>query len=207
MITTVLLSAAAGIVAVILFVPICVRMSGAAGEDELWGVAELRWGHSIAMARIGTETGGRVYLFGLPVFRLPAFSKSSEEKRKKKRKSKSKNKRNKPKGSTLAQLWHNGRRVMPPMVARGLRALHPHLYVGGTVGLGDPASAGLMLTSVHQIDHLITDRVKIDIRDDFLEDSTQLFGRLRAWIVPAEIALVLIVWMVRSDTRRMLLGK
>ena len=57
----VLLSMTAVIVMVLL-VPISAHADGAFGEDELWGVAELRWGHGMAMVRFGSQMGGRLYV-------------------------------------------------------------------------------------------------------------------------------------------------
>ena len=194
LIATVLLSMAA-VVAVVLLVPISARADGALGEDELWGVAELRWGHSIAMVRVGSEVGGQLYLFGIPLFRLPAISKPGEDEKKKR------------KGPKLGRLLSQDPRVLASMMARGLRALHPQLHIGGTVGLGDPADTAFMLTAVRRIDLLVTDRIELDLRDDLLEDTTQLFGRMRAWMIPAEIGLILLLWVIRSESRQVLRGQ
>jgi len=93
------------------------------------------------------------------------------------------------------------------MASRGLRALHPHLYIGGTVGFGDPSETVLLLSATRELDRRVSDRIELDIYDDFLEDTTQLSGRMGAWVMPAEVALVLLVWLVRADTRRVLFNK
>jgi len=191
----------AGLLALVLFLPLSVRASGAAGEDELWGVAELRWGHSVAMARVGSEARGRFYLFGVPLFRLPSLLQSGEKKREKKKRKKRRRRR------PVRQLLGDDRRLMVRMAARGLRALHVRCYLGGTVGLGDPMKTALLLAAVRHVGTVVVDRVELDVRDDYLEEKTQLHGRLRAWIIPAEAALILLFWLIRADTRQLLRGR
>ena len=187
---------AATIVAAVLLVPIHARADGALGEDELWGAAELRWGHGIARIRVRSEGGGRVYLLGIPVFAFSSVSKPREDAKKSKRK--------KPRRPRAMRLVAQDPRVVARMMRRGFRALHAEIYVGGTLGLGDPADTATLFTALRQIDLRATDRLRLDLHDDFLNETTQLFGRVSAWTVPAEVGLILLAWVIRSDTRQVL---
>ncbi len=202
MITVVVLSAAAGAIAAVLFVPISVRAEVDAGENVLSGGAELRWGHSIAMVRVSSEAVARFYLFGVRLYSMPVTFDGKDETKIKKKK-----RRKKRMGPNLRQLLGDGRPILVKMIARGARAFHPHLYIDGTIGLGDPGNTALLLMAARQIDSLVTDRVVLNLRDDYLEDTTQLVGHFNAWIVPTEVVLILLIWLVRSDTRRVLRGK
>ena len=196
MITLVLLTVVGGLV-VVLLLPVSLQATGTAGDDVLWGAAELRWGYHIAVVRLGPDGGGRFYLCGIPV--------SLVSRRRKDKKARKKQKTRRKHGD--APRWrHLGRhrRVLVRMAIRGLRAFHPRLHIRGTVGLGDPARTAVMLTSVRHIERRVGARIELDIRDDFLERTTHLFGRARAWLLPAEAVLILGVWIVQPDTRRAL---
>jgi hypothetical protein len=185
------------LVAALLLMPITVRAHGAAGEEELWGIAELSWGRGLATVRVGPEPRGRLYLLGIPVYRSGSLLDREDKDKKKKKKVAGR-------AGGLKRIAAVEGRVALRMASRAIRALHPCLYIGGTVGLADPGNTALMLSAVRRIDELAGERVRLDLRDDYLEDTTQLHGRMGAWIVPAELGLVLLVWMLRSDTRRVL---
>ena len=197
MTSIVVLFVVAGVIAVVLLVPISVHASGAFGEHECWGRAELCWGYRFATVRLGSGSDGRLRVFGIPLFSVESVSRPS---RKKKR-------RTQRRTLKRARSLSDSRGVLVRMVARVLRALHPRLHIGGTLGLGDPTDTALALTAIHQIDTLVADCIELEFRDDFLEDTTQLFGRVHARMIPVEIVFLVLVWMIRADTRRVLWGK
>jgi len=49
--------------------------------------------------------------------------------------------------------------------------------------------------------------IEVRLFDELLESRTQLFGRVGVRIIPAEVAIVLLGWFFRSETRRLLRGK
>ena len=113
-------------------------------------------------------------------------------------------KRKKPKRPRATRVVGQPPRVVAAMGWRALRALHPEVRVAGTVGLGDPADTATLLTLLAQIDLLTYDGFDLDLRGDFLGETTQLFGHARVWIVPAELGVVLLIWAIQRDTRQVL---
>lgn len=186
-----------GGLAALLLVPVAMRAEGVAGEAEWGGFLELAWGPRLLVVRYGSPGQGRVHVFGIPVARFDRLSSAETEAEE------SESGRWRPSPGRLAR---TDPRVVWRMVKRGLEALHIRVRLGGQLGLGDPADAAPVLATARLVGDLAPTWLEIDFTDDLLEEKTELFGRMTARIIPAELATILVIWMIRADTRRVLRG-
>ena len=111
------------------------------------------------------------------------------------------------KASRLTQALRADQRILRGMLRRAVNAFHLRLYVRGTLGLEDPSHTARALTAARQLNAAAGERVNVDLRDNFVDETSQLFGKIRAWVLPAEIVWVVVGWFVHPDTRRVLHGK
>lgn len=193
---------------VLLLLPLSVLAEGAAGDDELWGQAELRWGYAIARLRFRSEAGLRLSLFGIPIYRADSFRARGEKKKDAEAKEKpEKEKAGKRSLIERLQRFAGDRELVFAMIQRALRALHARLYVGGTLGLGDPAKTAVVLAAFREIDRRLPEAIDLDLRDEYLYDIMQLQGRFKSWLMPAELLWIALLWLARRDTRRVLLNR
>lgn len=197
---TVLAWSVAGLAALVLFVPLSARAEGAAGDDELHGMAELRWGGGVVAFRLDSEQGAWLRVLGWPLTRLEGFVPSAKDEEKKKEKW--------PKVSRqrVGRLLGADRRAVQRMLIDGIRAFHPHVYIGGTIGFQDPGDTAIVCALRHRLNGVVAQRLRLDIHDDFLTDRIQLVGRLRVWVVPAHLVALFGGWVLRTETRRVLRG-
>jgi len=202
----VLLAGAAGILALVLLVPFGVSARGAFGEDEVWGVVELCWGSRLMRFRWGTEEETALELCGIRVRRFRAAHEKREATRGEEEDA-SRDWRRWVGRSRLQRVLRSDPRVAGRMLARGVRALHPRLRLEGRVGLDDPADTATVLAAVRVLREVLGGPIEVRLFDELLESRTQLFGRVGVRIIPAEVAIVLLGWFFRSETRRLLRGK
>lgn len=184
-----------GLLAAALLTPLRVRAWGAAGELELWARAEARWGPFAVL--VGTDLEARGSIVGIP-FRLPTSGGETEvqddEKPREARR---------PSTPRWGGLGRDARAV-GAMLRQGLRALHLQAELGGTLGLDDPADTATALAVSQLADDALPAAMRVHLRDDLLEDVTQLGGAVSARAIPAQLGLLLLTWLIRSDTRRVL---
>ncbi len=184
-------------IALALMLPIEMRAEGTAGERALGGSVEFRW-RGLVRVRMGSELGGAVDVLGLPVIRRPGgFGRAKKTPDEPKEHKASWRPR-------LGRFFASDLGVSTAMVRRALGALHPRVHVSGTVGLSDPADTATMLAVARLIDRGGPRWFALDIRDDLLEETTQLEGRATIRITLAEVVWIALVWVLRSDTRRVL---
>ena len=191
----VLLFISLGLLAALLLTPLRVRAWGAAGELELWGRFEARWG-PLAF-RMGTDLEARAYVVGIPLRRPTTRAEPETEEKPRAGRW--------PSVGRLGELRRDGRAV-GAMLWQGLRAVHLRLEIHGTMGLDDPADTATARAVAQLADDALPAAVRLDLRDHLLEDTTQLSGAISARAIPAQLALLVIVWLVRADTRRVLRG-
>ena len=201
----VLVAVLVGLLLLLLVLPLRVHAHGMAGDEELWGSAELRWGPSLVMLRFHSDRGIHIKLLGIPVYRADSFpSRSKKKKGKKPKKEKARKKRSLRES---LESFAEDRHLLFDMAARALRALHASLYIGGRMGLADPSKTALALASIRELDRRLPEAIELDLWDDYIEDTLQLEGRLKAWLVPLEAVLIALGWLIRADSRRVLLGR
>lgn len=199
---TILLTGLLIVVLVVLLVPVALVVQGVAGDEELGGFAELQWGTPLALlaVRVGSEKVAEVKVLRVRVLTVALSSDDASAKKKARKRS-----------SSMPRWWSAGlraagidRQVTAAMVRRVVRAVHPRMYVGGTVGLSDPMNTASMLMLARALDERGGRVLQVDLQDDFLGDETRLCGRMDAWLRPAEIGFLLLVWATRSSTRRII---
>jgi hypothetical protein len=186
-----------GLLAAVLLTPLRLRAWGAAGELELWGRFEARWG-PLAL-RMGTDLEARASVVGIP-FRLRTTRTEPEAETEEKPRA-----RRWPSVGRLGELRRDGRAI-GAMLRQGLRVVHLRLEIHGTMGLDDPADTATARAVAELADDALPAAVRLDLRDHLLEDRTQLGGAISARAIPAQLALLVITWLVRADTRRVLRG-
>ncbi len=186
-------------VGLVLFMPLSFDASGAVGDESVRAEAEARWGPGLAALRFHSDVGVVVSVAGMPVARMTKLpTLRSETKRRQRRRSVS--------STGLFRMAGSDKRGFCRMLRRAIAALHPRLHVHGTLGLEDPFHTAMALVAAQRWNVVTNDRAHLDLRDDFLDETTQLFGRIRGWLVPAELIWVVAGWAVRSDGRRVRRG-
>ena len=186
-------------IGLLLIVPLSVDIAGAVGDEQLWARAEARWGLGLASVHVGEDAEARLSIVGVPVARF------SERPRSHNGKASADWRRWAPK-TRWTKLASTHRHTVGRMVRRTIEAIHAHAQVYGTLGFEDPAHTAFALMGAQQLNRIHPERFRLDLHDDYLDEATQLFGRFQAWMVPAEIIVVLIGWSMRRDTRRVLRG-
>ncbi|MDH5490360.1 MAG: hypothetical protein OEY14_00150 [Myxococcales bacterium] len=198
------------VLATLLLLPLRLLARGAAGDEELEGLAELRWGPSILSLTLASGLGLRVRLLGIPVYRRrtlgsegdAAESRGSKEDERDERKRGSRERG----WSERALGILRDRREIASMGGQALRALHPRIRVAGTVGFDNPGFTAAAVVAVRELSRVLPDRIELELQEDFLEESLQLWARMSAWVVPAQLVWIGVVWLLRADTRRVLLA-
>ena len=183
-------------IGLLLVIPWSFQMDGAFGDDALWAKAEAQWGLGLASLRLRSDSGARLSIAGVPIARVTKLPERKPTKRAATRRR-----------YRLSWARHADHRILCGMLRRAVAALHLRLYVRGTLGLEDPSHTGWALATARQLNAAAGGRVNVDLRDNFLDETSQLFGRVRAWVLPAEIVWVVVGWFVHPDTRRVLHGK
>lgn len=204
-------SVVGGLLLVALLVPVAVHAWGTVQNDRLFGVAELRWGGPALRLRVETDATAQLSLFGLPLWKGPlsTFAGGPGEKQPKPAsKKEERRKRRKPapspwRPSDWPQLLRLGGTARA-MLARGVRSVHPRLAISGTLGLGDPEATAWARAVGGALDHLGKRGLTIDLRDELLEETLALDGRVSLWVLPGELVRLALIWMLRNDTRTVL---
>jgi hypothetical protein len=96
-------------------------------------------------------------------------------------------------------------RLILDLVRSLLRALHPRARVTGRLGLGDPAAMAAVELVLAQVLPFLP-RVEAAVERDWIDETIDLDGWLRAWLVPGHVAAVCLVWAARPRTIRALAG-
>ncbi len=193
----------------LLFVPWSFEARSAVGEDELWGKVEVRWGRALAVASLRSDVGSNlrsktrliVSILGARVLdqrTLPRTKKPAK----------------KTKVQQLSRRFAIARmkavsaepRAALRMLVQSVSVFHPRLHVSGTLGFGDPSRTATFHAAGHGLTTLTSNRIRFELADDYLSDTTQLFARFQAWMVPAGILWLVFGWVARPDTRRILRG-
>lgn len=184
-------------VLLLLALPLHLDVRGVAADEGMWGAVDARWGHVVLRIHLRSDADLRVSVLGIP-FRPRIQAKPDR-------------KSAQPEGDRWRwprRAWARAGqpRVLLRMGRRVLKALHVRLYVGGRLGLPDPADAAPVLAFVRVLGQLTPEFVLFDLKEDWLEDTTELVAHMSARLVPIELAAIGLGWILRSDTRRVLLG-
>lgn len=187
------------VLGVVLFLPIVVRARGAVGEREVWGLVDVRWG--LLTLRFATDGYGQADLAGFRIVRFPLRRAESAESRAPSSATTNEH------ASTRSRSWPRRPGAALRLVRQGLHALHLHGSIRGTLGLDDPADTATLVALAQLFDAGTPPCFDLDIQDELLEDTTQVVGQIRGWVVPAELAVVGVRWLVEVERHRLLPGR
>jgi hypothetical protein len=91
------------------------------------------------------------------------------------------------------------------LLRRLLRATHPReLRIAAVIGLADPAETGLLLATIAAIVPLLGDARpgSVTVEPDFESEALHLDGHARFTVIPAEVVLVLLGFLVSRPVLR-----
>lgn len=192
-----LLALLLGVLLLLLIAPVVVRAEGSVAEEALAGRIELSWAWGLIGVRACSEEGLRWTLCGRSAGRL---SPGREARKARKRKDKPKEARGARSGRAA---WRH-RAALLDVVGRVVRSLDARIELAGTVGPADPADAGALAATLALAQERLGPTLSLDVAVDFVEPRLDLWGRARARLIPGQVAIVVIAWMLRRDARRAL---
>lgn len=188
----------------LLLVPLRMAVRGdlRLGEVDNAGVAGevlLSWAWGLMSVQLLAGQPIWLRVCGLRILKLRA-PRLRRDKKKKKRKKKAK----KPRKKGVRWALSN-RRLLVHMARRLLATLHLSGQLSGRLGGGDPAhTAGLHLLMMQSTAWLPS--LAIDVNADYVDEVIELEAMFGSWFVPGHIAAVAIGFLLRGDTRRVLLA-
>lgn len=190
-----LLIALAGLLLVLLVVPIQLRAEGEIDGLDATGELAVRWGWGFLGFRMARGEGAALYFLGLRVYQVDMGDKDKEKEKREKEK-----KPGEKRGASWG--WRNRR-----FIFRLVRGLHLRGWLRGTIGTGDPADTALFVQQLFQPLENRFSRFDIRVAPDYLDEVLELHGAIRVLIWPVEFVGVLLATLIRGDSRRALLAR
>ena len=188
----------AGLVLLVLFVPVHVRAWGRVDDESADGRVRARWGGGIVSFHV-SRAGFELRVLGLRVARFRAAGTSAQRRKERPEREREEGRKS---GRGAGWAWRN-RRTFLRAGLRVLAALHPRGWVRGTIGLGDPMDMAALFALLEQGRNRWR-RLELDVACDWTEEVLDLEGAVRAILWPVELGVVLLVVRLRSDVRRAL---
>ena len=191
----VLIVCLAGVVLVVLIMPLSFRSQGSLTGFEASGWIHVGWAFGALQVRAQPDKGVRLYVLGVPVHRFDVRNRAKTQKSATKKKKKSK-----PKTATqVRSLWHE-RSTLSWAAKRMLSTLHLTGQLRGRLGLGDPADTAWLAVLFMQFESRFQ-RFRWAVQLDYTDEVIDLNGRIGAWLVPGQFLLVGLALFLRRDVR------
>ena len=181
----------AGLLLLLLLVPIQLRVRGDLRDATLSGQAEGRWGWGLVSVRIGADRTATLHLMGIRIYRLKPRDRRPPPKPARARK----------RGGMKWLIQY--RRVLWRLMARLAGTLRLQARITGELGLDDPAATALLVQLLWELNDRL-ERVTLEVHPDYLDETFSVAGEARALLWPLHVGLVLLGALLQRETREML---